>query len=240
MKIALIGYGKMGKEIEQIALDRNHTTPLKIDINNQHEFTIENLKGVDVAIEFSKPETAIDNIRKCFAAGIPIVCGTTGWHESFEIIKQECISTNNTLFYATNYSLGVGIFAKVNQYLARIMNNFPQYEVSMVETHHTQKLDAPSGTAITLAEDILKNIVRKKNWQLNGQDNKETLNIAAVRRDTVPGIHTITYDSPVDFIEITHDAKNRKGLALGAVVAAEFLISKKGVFSMDDLLKLDN
>jgi 4-hydroxy-tetrahydrodipicolinate reductase len=237
MKIALIGYGKMGKEIEQIALSRNHTFPVIIDINNIDEFTTENLRKADVVIEFSKPETAVDNIRKCFEAGIPVVCGTTGWLDKFDDIKAECLKTNNSFFYASNYSLGVNIFFKLNTFLAKIMNGFPQYEVEMEEVHHTQKLDAPSGTAISLANDIFKQIDRKKQWQLDGQDNAEKLKITAIRRDTVPGIHTIKYDSDVDFIEMTHSAKNRKGFALGAVIAAEFIAGKKGVFSMDDLLK---
>jgi 4-hydroxy-tetrahydrodipicolinate reductase len=237
MRIALIGYGKMGKEIEQIALERNHTIPLIIDLDNQHEFNSENLQKVDVAIEFSKPETALNNIRTCFEAGTPIVCGTTGWQEHFESVKKECLSNGKTFFYSSNYSLGVNIFFKVNCYLANIMNNFPQYEVEMEEVHHTQKLDAPSGTAISLANDILKVIDRKKNWQLDGQDSSEALKINAIRRDTVPGIHTIKYDSAVDYIEMTHSAKSRKGFALGAVVAAEFIHGKKGMFSMDDLLK---
>jgi 4-hydroxy-tetrahydrodipicolinate reductase len=237
MKIALIGYGKMGKEIEQIALERNHTIPLIIDITNQQDFNDKNLRNVDVAIEFSKPETAAENIRRCFASNVPVVCGTTGWLESFEAIKEECLKTGNGFFYASNYSLGVNIFFKLNKHLAKIMNNFPQYNVEMEEVHHVQKLDAPSGTAISLANDILKEIERKNHWQLDGQDNETALKIAAIRRDTVPGIHTIKYESPVDFIEMTHSSKNRQGLALGAVVAAEFMAGKKGVFSMDDLLK---
>ncbi len=237
MKIALIGYGKMGKEIEQIAFERNHTTPLIIDITNQQDFKNENLCNVDVAIEFSKPETAVENIRRCFEANVPVVCGTTGWLENFSIIKDECIKTGNGLFYASNYSLGVNIFFNLNQHLAKIMNNYPQYNVEMEEVHHIQKLDAPSGTAISLANDILKKIDRKNHWILDGKDNDEALKITAVRRDTVPGIHTIKYESPVDFIEITHHAKNRKGLALGAIIAAEFMVGKKGVYSMEDLLK---
>ncbi len=237
MKIALIGYGKMGKEIEQIALERKHTISLIIDINNLNEFTAENLKKADVAIEFSKPETALDNIRTCFAAGIPIVSGTTGWLEHFNDIKNECISGGKTLFYASNYSLGVNVFFKVNQFLAKIMNNFPQYEVEVEEIHHVTKLDAPSGTAISLANDLLKAIERKKHWQLNGQDNAEALKITAIRRDTVPGTHTIKYDSSVDYIEMTHSAKSRKGLALGAIIAAEFIAGNKGFFTMDDLLR---
>ena len=237
MKIALIGYGKMGKEIEQIALERRHTISLIIDINNLNEFTAENLKKADVAIEFSKPETAVGNIRTCFAAGIPIVSGTTGWLEHFDDIKNECTSGGKTLFYASNYSLGVNIFFKVNQFLGKVMNNFPQYEVEVEEIHHVTKLDAPSGTAISLANDLLKAIERKKRWQLNGQDNAEALKITAIRRDTVPGTHTIKYDSSVDYIEMIHSAKSRKGLALGAIIAAEFIAGKKGCFSMDDLLR---
>lgn len=237
MNIALIGYGKMGKEIEQICLERHHTVPLIIDIQNQHDFTSENLKKVDVAIEFSRPETTVTNIRKCFAADIPVVCGTTGWLEHFDTIKQECMNGGKAFFYASNYSLGVNIFFKVNQYLARIMNNFPQYEVEMEEVHHTQKLDAPSGTAISLAKDIIANLERKNHWQLDSQDGTDALKITAIRRDPVPGIHTITYDSAVDFIEMTHSAKSRKGFAFGAVLAAEFVKGKKGIFSMDDLLK---
>lgn len=238
MRIALIGYGKMGKEIEKIALERNHTIVTKIDIDTQNEFTAENMQKADVAIEFTQPEMAIENIRKCFAFGIPVVSGTTGWHNQFDKIQQECISANQTLFYSSNYSLGVNLFFKLNQYLAELMNQFPQYEVSMEETHHIQKLDAPSGTAVSLAEGILKHVQRKKQWQLNGQDNDSKLNITAIRRDTVPGIHTIKYESDVDYIEITHSAKSRKGLALGAVIAAEFLKDKKGVYSMEDLLKI--
>ena len=237
MNIALIGDGKMGKEIEQIALERKHNFPLIIDINNLNDLTPENLKKVDVAIEFSRPETTVANIRSCFAAGVPIVCGTTGWLEHFDAIKSECINGDKTFFYASNYSLGVNIFFKLNQYLAKIMNNFPQYEVEMEEVHHTQKLDAPSGTAISLAKDMIHELDRKDHWQLDGQDSADALKINAVRRDPVPGIHTIKYDSAVDYIEMTHSAKSRKGFALGAVLAAEFIKGKKGMFSMDDLLK---
>jgi 4-hydroxy-tetrahydrodipicolinate reductase len=238
MNIALIGYGKMGKEIEQIALERHHAIPLIIDINNVHDLTTENLKKADVAIEFSRPETAVSNIRSCFAAGVPVVCGTTGWLEHFGSIKDECMEGGKGLFYASNYSLGVNIFFKLNQFLAKMMNNFPQYDVEMEEVHHTQKLDAPSGTAISLAKDIMKEIKRKDHWQLDGQDSADALKITAVRRDSVPGIHTIKYDSAVDYIEMTHSLKSRKSLALGAVLAAEFIKGKKGMFSMDDLLKL--
>jgi 4-hydroxy-tetrahydrodipicolinate reductase len=238
MRIALIGYGKMGKAIEQIALEHNHTVPLIFDIHNLSDLTVENLKGADVAIEFTSPETAVGNIKKCFAAGIPIVCGTTGWLDKFEEVKTQCLSEGKTIFYSSNYSLGVNIFFKLNEYLARIMNKFPQYDVEMEEIHHMQKLDAPSGTAISLADGIIKNIDRKTMWELDNQSGQDAIKITAVRRDTVPGTHIILYDSDVDFIEITHSAKNRKGFALGAVLAAEFVIGKKGVLSMDDLLKL--
>jgi 4-hydroxy-tetrahydrodipicolinate reductase len=238
MRIALIGYGKMGKAIEQIALEHNHTVPLIFDIHNLSDLTVENLKGADVAIEFTSPETAVGNIKKCFAAGIPIVCGTTGWLDKFEEIKTQCLSEGKTIFYSSNYSLGVNIFFKLNEYLAQIMNKFPQYDVEMEEIHHMQKLDAPSGTAISLADGIIKNIDRKTMWELDNQSGQDAIKITAVRRDTVPGTHIILYDSDVDFIEITHSAKNRKGFALGAVLAAEFVIGKKGVLSMDDLLKL--
>lgn len=237
MNIALIGYGKMGKEIEQIALQRNHQFPLIIDVNNLNDLTTENLKKVDVAIEFTRPETTVNNIRACFAAGTPVICGTTGWLEHFETIKNECLQSGSAFFYTSNYSLGVNIFSKVNEFLAKIMNSFPQYEVEMEEVHHTQKLDAPSGTAISLAKGMMKHLDRKNHWQLDGQDSADALKIKAVREGTVPGIHTIKYDSEVDFIEMTHSLKSRKSLAFGAVLAAEYMKGKKGVYSMDDLLK---
>lgn len=238
MKIALIGYGKMGHEIEAIALERGHTFPLIIDLDNAHDLTPENLKKVDVAIEFTKPEMAYENVKKCFAAGTPVVSGTTGWNDKVEELKKHCKETNNTFIWSSNFSVGVNIFFKLNEYLAKIMNSFPTYDVSIVETHHTQKLDAPSGTAISLANGIIKNIDRKEKWQLDSQDSSDSLKISAIRRDNVPGIHTITYDSAVDYIELTHSAKSRKGFALGAVLAAEFIHDKKGVFTMDDLIKL--
>jgi len=237
MKIALIGYGKMGKEIEQVAIERNHSISLIIDINNPDDFTAQNLQKADVAIEFTRPETAVNNIRKCFAANIPVVAGTTGWLEHFDAIKNECIAGENSLFYASNYSLGVNIFFKINQFLAKIMNNFEQYEVDIEEIHHTQKLDAPSGTAISLANDILKVVERKKRWELDEQDDAAALCIKAIRKDSVPGTHTVKYNSTVDYIEMTHCAKSRKGFALGAIIAAEFIAGKKGCFNMEDLLK---
>lgn len=238
MKIALIGYGKMGKEIEAIALERKHTIALKIDVTNPQDLTAENLKKVDVAIEFTNPEIAFNNVLKCFEADVPVVSGSTGWNEKVEEAKKLCIKGNHSFIWSSNYSLGVNIFFKVNEFLAKIMNKFDNYNVSLEETHHTQKLDAPSGTAITLANDIIRQIQRKSEWQLDGQDTDNKLKITAVRRENVPGIHTIKYDSPVDYIEITHSAKSRKGFAFGAVLAAEYIHNKKGVFTMGDLLSI--
>lgn len=238
MKIALIGYGKMGKEIEAIALERKHTIPLIIDLQNQNQLTTENLKGVDVVIEFTNPEQAFANVKKCFEANVPVVSGTTGWNDKVELLKKECLAGNKTFIWSSNYSLGVNIFFKVNEFLAKMMNKFDNYEVSIEETHHTQKLDAPSGTAITLANSIINNVQRKNIWQLDKLESSDAIRINAIRRDNVPGIHTINYDSPVDYIEITHSAKSRKGFAFGAVLAAEFIKGKKGVFTMDDLLSL--
>ncbi len=238
MKIALIGYGKMGKEIEAVALQRNHTISLIIDINNQNELTVENLKNADVAIEFTNPEIAYQNVLKCFEADIPVVSGSTGWSEKVEVAKKICLKENRSFIWSSNYSLGVNIFFKINAFLAKIMNRFDNYNVAIEETHHTQKLDAPSGTAISLADDILKQIDRKTTWQLDKDDSADKLKITAVRRENVPGIHTINYDSPVDYIEITHSAKSRKGFAFGAVLAAEYIYNKKGVFTMDDLLSI--
>jgi 4-hydroxy-tetrahydrodipicolinate reductase len=237
MNIALIGYGKMGKEIEKIAIARNHTIKLIIDINNPQDLNNDNLKDIDVAIEFTVPHTAIDNYKKCFEANVPVVTGTTGWLDSFNEIKEICQKERKGFFFTPNYSLGVNIFFKVNRFLAKIMNGFTDYDVKMTEVHHTQKLDAPSGTAINLANDIIAELDRKSKYQLDDQhDNPDALVISAVREGQVPGIHIIKYESPMDFIEITHSAKTRQGFALGAVLAAEFMQGKKGVYSMDDLL----
>ena len=238
MKIALIGYGKMGKEIEAIALERNHTISLIIDINNQNDFTVENLKKADVAIEFTNPEIAYLNVLKCFEADVPVVSGSTGWNEKVEEAEKHCIAGNHSFIWSSNYSIGVNIFFKMNEFLAKIMDKFDNYNVTVEETHHTQKLDAPSGTAITLANDIIKQVQRKTEWQLDKQEMPDKLKITAIRLENVPGIHTINYDSPVDYIEITHSAKSRKGFAFGAVLAAEYIHNKKGVFTMNDLLSI--
>lgn len=238
MKIALIGYGKMGKEIESIALGRGHEITLVIDVDNQHDLNEQNLQAVDVAIEFSTPQTAVEHYKKCFSQGIPVVSGTTGWLDRFSEIETLCQEEGKAFFYASNFSLGVNLFFQLNAYLARMMNKHNEYEVKMTETHHTQKLDAPSGTAITLAEEVLAAMDRKTEWQLDVPSSDQILGIQSVRRDPVPGIHTLSYESDVDVIEITHDAKSRRGFALGAVLAAEYMQDKRtGVYGMKDLME---
>ncbi len=236
MNIALIGYGKMGKEIEQIALSRGHHIVLKVDVNNSTTSSVDELKKADVAIEFSTPESAIHNIYKCFEAAIPIVVGTTGWLTKFEDVKLKCAEKNQTLFYASNYSMGVNLFFKLNEYLAKMMNKYPDYNVTMEEIHHIHKLDAPSGTAISLANQVMEQIKSKTKWVNSSTNNTNELSIISKRIDEVPGTHTVTYSSAVDELSITHLAHNRKGFALGAVIAAEWVIGKKGVFGMDDLM----
>ena len=236
MKIALIGYGKMGHAIEQIALQRGHEIGSVIDVNNQEDFTSDAFKSADVAIEFSMPAVAMDNYRRAFAAGVPVVSGTTGWLEHLPEIKEAC-KAGQTFFYASNFSLGVNIFFALNKYLAKIMNDFPAYDVRMVETHHVHKLDAPSGTAITLAEGLIDNIERKNKWVEGKEPAEDEIGICSVREGEVPGIHTVIYESDVDTISITHDAKSRMGFALGAVIAAEFTCGKKGFLTMQDMLK---
>lgn len=239
MKIALIGYGKMGKEIEKIAIDRRHEIVLKIDINNHEDLTIENLQKADVAIEFTIPSSAVGNYKLCFEAGIPVVSGTTGWLHRKQEVTDLCKRYNGTFFGASNFSLGVNIFFAINKKLASLMADRDEYALGMTEIHHTQKLDAPSGTAITLAEDILENIPTKTKW-VNHQTNDETeLGIISERIGEVPGTHVIKYESNVDYIEIAHCAKNRKGFAFGAVLAAEFSFGKKGILTMNDLLNIN-
>lgn len=237
MNIALIGYGKMGHEIEKIAKERGHNIVAIIDVSNTDEFDSPAFKSADVAIEFSIPASALDNYRRCFAANVPVVAGTTGWLEHMDEVKKACEENNQTFFYASNYSLGVNIFFVLNKYLARIMNDYPDYNVNIEEIHHIHKLDAPSGTAITLAEGIIENIDRKNHWNLEKEEKNTDLVIHSVREGEVPGIHEIVYESEADIISIKHDSKNRKGLALGAVIAAEFTKGKKGFLGMNDLLK---
>jgi 4-hydroxy-tetrahydrodipicolinate reductase len=239
MKIALLGYGKMGKEIEKIALEREHEIILRIDETNQADLNKENLSKADVAIDFSIPGAAYNNILKCFEADTPIVCGTTGWLDKFEEIHTNAQENNKGFFYASNFSIGVNVFFKVNQFLARIMNKTSEYEVSMEEIHHIHKLDAPSGTAITLAEGIISEIEQKKGWLLDKPSNTSDIGIKAIREKEVPGTHRIKYDSEVDYINIEHVAKSRKGFAMGAVLAAEYINGKKGYHTMDDLLNIN-
>jgi 4-hydroxy-tetrahydrodipicolinate reductase len=224
----------MGKEIEQIALSRGH----EIVFTSNHAITnsSDQIKSADVAIEFSQPDAAADNILACFDLGIPVVVGTTGWYNRLNEIKSEAESKGGTLLYATNFSIGVNILFHINEKLASIMNDVQEYEPSIQEIHHLQKLDKPSGTAITIAEGILQNLDRKKQWTLD-EPSADDLHIDVLREPEVPGTHIIKYDSEVDFIEIKHEAKSRKGFALGAVKAAEWLQNKKGVFTMKDFLK---
>lgn len=248
MKIALIGYGKMGRMIEQIALQRGHEIVCVIDVDNLQDFDSDAFRSADVAIEFTCPQAAYGNYIKCFEQGVKLVSGSTGWlDEHGQEIKDLCTNGGKTLFWSSNFSLGVAIFSAVNRYLAKIMNNFPGYDVTMEETHHIHKLDAPSGTAITLAEDILDNLNRKSQWvkgTLLAADGTLTgtteclaneLPISSIRRDEVPGIHSITYNSEADQITITHDAHSRKGFALGAVLAAEYTANHEGLLGMNDL-----
>jgi 4-hydroxy-tetrahydrodipicolinate reductase len=247
MKIALLGYGKMGKIIEKIAFDRKHEIVLKIDYDNQQDLTAENLQKADVAIEFSTPGTVLTNIDHCFNAGVPIVVGTTGWHEQIAEIEQRYNNSNKAFIYGTNFSVGVNIFFHINKALAKLMNSHPYYDVQVEEIHHLQKLDSPSGTAITIAEGIIDNLDQKKQWinvltDTNNpvEDNAkaEDLLIESHRIDSVPGTHTVIYDSEVDTIEIKHTAHNRNGFALGAVLAAEWIKDRKGFYSVEDMFDL--
>lgn len=238
MNIALIGYGKMGKEIEKIAVSRGHKINLIIDINNPHDLTVSNLQKCDVAIEFTIPDSAVKNYFTCFEAGIPVVSGTTGWLHQKDEVYNKCKESNGTFFYGSNFSVGVNLFFELNKKLAELMAPHAEYQVEMTEVHHIHKLDAPSGTAISLAEDMLNILPGKNSWVNDKTPGETELNIKSERSGEVPGIHTIKYESEVDFIEITHDAKNRKGLASGAVLAAEYSIGKKGILSMKQLLNI--
>jgi len=234
MKILLVGYGKMGKIIERIAIERGHTIAGRIDIDNQHE--LETVQA-DVAIEFSRPEAAFENVKRCLDRRIPVVCGTTGWLDKKAEIEKHCLAVDSAFFYASNYSLGVNIFFKVNEFLAKIMNNFKDYEVSLDEIHHTEKKDAPSGTAITLAEGVLKHVRRKTKWSNEESEKFDDLVISSFRIDDVPGTHVVKYSSVIDDIDIKHIAHSREGFATGAVLVAEWIKDKKGVLNMDDFLK---
>jgi 4-hydroxy-tetrahydrodipicolinate reductase len=232
MKIALLGYGKMGQTIERIAVSRGHEIVLKKSIEN----SFEGLQNADVAIDFSFPDAAVSNISECLQTNIPIVCGTTGWLAQLDDMKNLCIEKNGSFIYASNFSLGVNIFFELNEYLSKIMSRFNNYKVSIEEIHHTEKLDSPSGTAITLANGIIDNS-DLSNWTLENPTENELL-INAIREENVPGTHSVFYNSDVDFIEIKHEAKSREGFALGAVIAAEYIHNKKGVFTMKEVLQL--
>ena len=237
MKIALIGYGKMGKMIEEIALSRGHEIVSTIDIDNQEEFESEAFASADVAIEFTSPQAAYGNYLKAFSKGVKVVSGSTGWmKEHGDDVRRLCQEEHQTLFWASNFSVGVAIFSAVNRYLARIMNQFPEYDVELEETHHVHKLDHPSGTAITLAEQIVEQIDRKETWAEDTTDPRQ-LRVDHIRRGEVPGIHTVRYDSAADIITISHDAHSRRGFALGAVLAAEYTKNHEGLLTISDMLK---
>jgi len=249
MKIALLGYGKMGKIIEKIAVDRGHEIVLKIDYDNQPELTVENLQKADVAIEFSTPGTVLNNIAYCFNATVPVVVGATGWYAQIPQVKQQCEVKNSTLIYASNFSVGVNIFFHINRVLAKLMKNYNYYDVQVEEIHHTQKLDSPSGTAITIAEGIIENLDTKNEWvniltddgsQSAGKQIKsDQLLIESFRIENVPGTHTVIYDSEVDMLEFKHTAHNRNGFALGAVMAAEWVKDKKGFYTVQDMFNFN-
>jgi 4-hydroxy-tetrahydrodipicolinate reductase len=239
MKIALIGYGKMGKEIEKIAISRGHEIIARIDpIATGEKFEDGGFEKADVVIEFTTPKVAFSNYKKCFEYNKPVVSGTTGWTDKMPEIKKACADDGQTFFYASNYSVGVNILFELNRLLSEIMNERNEYDVEMTEVHHTQKLDTPSGTAISLAEDLIENIDRKKEWKLDKVEKDSDFLINAVREGDVPGIHTIKYESDVDEITIHHSAKSRKGFALGAVLAAEYASKNKGFLGMKDMLKI--
>lgn len=234
MKIALLGYGKMGKVIERIALERGHEIVLK----KSSATTFEGIENADVAIDFSIPDVAVENITTCLEKGIPVISGTTGWLDEYQKMVDLCREKNGAFLYGSNFSLGVNLFFELNNYLAQMMSKFKEYNVSMEEIHHTQKLDKPSGTAISLAKDILKNYPEKKDWTIENP-SKDEIFIDVKRIENVPGTHSVFYNSDVDFIEIKHVAHNREGFALGAVIAAEWLHNKTGIFSMKDVLNLN-
>ena len=240
MKIALLGYGKMGQEIERLAVKRDHEIRLIIDSLEDWEKDGSRLQEADIAIEFSTPQFVIGNIMHCFDSNIPVVVGTTGWHEHLAEIKNICSDRNQGLFFASNFSIGVNLFFDLNCYLARLMSKYHEYEISIEETHHIHKQDAPSGTAIKLANDIIQNIGRKEKWVKEASEKSDELGIKSFRTENVPGTHVVRYESDIDTIEIIHSAKNRRGFALGAIFAAEFLMGKKGYYEMKDLLSSQN
>ena len=237
MKVAIIGYGKMGHEIEQVLLSRGHSVALIIDQDNAHDLCAEKLAGVDVAIEFTTPTTAYSNVRTCIECGTPVVSGTTGWHDKLEELQALCRERGSSMIWSSNYSLGVNITFRLNRYLAELMNRFDAYNIDIEEIHHTQKKDAPSGTAISLANDIIARVERKQRWLNEPTEEADAIAITSLREGMVPGTHTVTYTSEDDKIEVRHTLFSRRALALGAVVAAEFVAPRKGVFTIDDLFE---
>jgi 4-hydroxy-tetrahydrodipicolinate reductase len=241
MKIALLGYGKMGKAIEEVVLEEGrHEIVLKIGSSHQDQLTVSNLKMADVAIDFTQPESAYSNVMLCFEAKIPIVVGTTSWAEGLEKAKKICLENNHSLFASPNFSIGVNLFFQLNTYLAKLMRPFNEYQLTMAEIHHTEKKDAPSGTAIKLANDIIASSNnRYSSWSLDKALSEDIIPITAIREPHVPGTHYVNYTSEIDYIQISHEAKGRKGFAVGAVRAAEFIYGKKGFFTMDDFLNFN-
>lgn len=238
MNIALVGYGKMGRIIETVALSRGHQIVIRIDLENAVDLNAENISKADVVIEFTGPHSALSNLEKCMEFGIPTVSGSTGWLENYPLIEKKCREKNGSFLYASNFSVGVNIFFEINKHLAQLMSVQSEYEVTVTEIHHTQKKDAPSGTAITIAEQILDTVPRKHRWVNHISDNPEDLEIISERTDPYPGLHKVSYQSAIDEIEITHNAHNRNGFALGAVLAAEFIKDRKGIFTMKEVLGL--
>jgi 4-hydroxy-tetrahydrodipicolinate reductase len=240
MNIAIVGYGKMGRIIEEVALSRGHAVDVKIDLNNLHDFNREVFAAIDVTIEFTGPHTAFENVMKCLDMKMPVVCGSTGWLERLAEIENQCAKNNGAFLYASNFSVGVNIFFEINKHLARLMSGQPQYEMDIKEIHHTQKKDAPSGTAITLAEQVIENVPRKDRWVNTQSISSNELGIVSERTDPYPGWHEVNYHSDIDEIKIVHNAFNRNGFALGAVLAAEFIQGKNGIFTMKDVLGFGN
>lgn len=238
LKIVLIGYGKMGKAIEEVAISRGHEILFIIDAHNREQLQPEILKRADAAIEFTGPDSAVENLKICFDAQTPVVCGSTGWLKNWEEVKNHCEMQNGALLCASNFSIGVNIFFEINKKLALLMGSHPEYNVTIEEIHHTQKKDAPSGTAITLAEQVIHNNPTKKDWVTQAPSTREQLQIISKRIDPAPGTHIVNYQSPIDDITLTHTAHNRQGFALGAVLAAEFIAGKSGIFNMKDVLGL--
>lgn len=238
MKLALIGYGKLGKEVEKAALGRGHTIHCIIDSEEDWKKKPDGIKNCDVAIEFTTPDSVLLNLSRCFDIGIPVVTGTTGWHGHLQGVTGECEKKGGTLFYASNFSIGANLFFDVNRRLAALMNHQPGFDVHITETHHIYKLDKPSGTAVSLANDIIANVQRKESWKEGEDIQYGQIGITSVREGEITGIHEVSWESEMDSITIRHQAKNRRGFAMGAIVAAEFINGKKGIFRMSDLLEL--